>query len=98
MPYAKHVYHLFVIQVEGGNLERDNLMKYLNDKGISTGLHYPVPLHLQSCFKGLGYKKGDFPVTEKLAESGLSLPMYPELADEQIEYVSEKIIEFFNTK
>jgi dTDP-4-amino-4,6-dideoxygalactose transaminase len=95
MSYAKHVYHLFVIQVKKGKLERDNLAKFLNDNGISTGLHYPVPLHLQNCFKGLGYKKGDFPVTEKLAESGLSLPMYPELADEQIEYVSDKIKEFF---
>jgi len=98
MPYAKHVYHLFVIQVEKGNQERDNLMKFLNDNGISTGLHYPIPLHLQNCFEGLGYKKGDFPVTEKLADSGLSLPVYPELSDQQIEYVSEKIKQFFSTK
>jgi dTDP-4-amino-4,6-dideoxygalactose transaminase len=95
MSYAKHVYHLFVIQVKKGKKERDNLMKFLNDNGISTGLHYPVPLHLQNCFKGLEYKKGDFPVTEKLAESGISLPMYPELSDQQIEYVSDKIKDFF---
>jgi dTDP-4-amino-4,6-dideoxygalactose transaminase len=95
MQYAKHVYHLFVIQInEGGNKKRDELSKFLNDNGVSTGLHYPIPLHLQPCFKDLGYKKGDFPVTEKLAECGLSLPMYPELSDEQISYVTEKIITF----
>ena len=96
MTYAKHVYHLFVIQViVGGSQQRDNLVKYLNDKGISTGLHYPIPLHLQPCFKDLGYNKGDFPVAEKLAECGLSLPMFPELSDEQIEYVCDSIKKFF---
>lgn len=96
MNYAKHVYHLFVIQVnEGGSKVRDELAKYLNEKGISTGLHYPIPLHLQPCFKDLGYKRGDFPNTEKLAESGLSLPMFPELTDEQIEYVTNGIKSFF---
>jgi dTDP-4-amino-4,6-dideoxygalactose transaminase len=94
--YAKHVYHLFVIQVrDGGAEKRDNLVKFLNDSGIATGLHYPIPLHLQKCFSELGYKKGDFPVSEKLAENGLSLPMYPELSDDQIEYVAAKIREFF---
>lgn len=96
MNYAKHVYHLFVIQVnDGGSKRRDDLSKYLNDNGVSTGLHYPIPLHLQPCFKDLGYKMGDFPVTEKLAECGLSLPMYPELDDEQISYVTEQIISFY---
>ncbi len=96
MSYAKHVYHLFVIQlIEGGTKRRDDLAKFLGENGISTGLHYPIPLHQQPCFQELGYKKGDFPVTEKLAETGLSLPMYPELSDEQIEYVSEKIKLFF---
>jgi dTDP-4-amino-4,6-dideoxygalactose transaminase len=93
MPYAKHVYHLYVIQVEE-NGKRDALQKYLGENGISTGLHYPIPLHLQPCFRDFGYKKGDFPVTEQLAECGLSLPMYPELKDEQIEYVCSKIREF----
>jgi dTDP-4-amino-4,6-dideoxygalactose transaminase len=96
MSYAKHVYHLFVIQVnKGGNTRRDELAKFLGDNGVSTGLHYPIPLHQQPCFKDLGYKKGDFPVTENLAETGLSLPMYPELSDEQIKYVSDKIKLFF---
>ncbi|HSP88173.1 MAG TPA: DegT/DnrJ/EryC1/StrS family aminotransferase [Ignavibacteriaceae bacterium] len=95
MPYAKHVYHLYVIQVKKGLSERDKLAGFLNENGISTGLHYPVPLHLQKCFSDLNYKKGDFPVSEKLAESGLSLPMFPELSDNQIEYVAEKVKEFF---
>lgn len=90
MPYASHVYHLFVIRTK----ERDNLQKFLNDNGISTGLHYPIPLHLQKCFGHLGYKKGDFPETEKLADECLSLPMFPDLSDEQISYVCDKIKEF----
>lgn len=98
MSYAKHVYHLFVILLNyGGSKKRDELSKFLNDNGISTGLHYPIPLHIQPCFKDLGYKKGDFPVTEKLAECGLSLPMFPELTDEQIAYVCDKIKVFFKS-
>lgn len=98
MSYAKHVYHLFVIQVNsGGSKKRDELSKFLNENGVSTGLHYPIPLHIQPCFKDLGYKKGDFPVTEKLAECGLSLPMFPELTDEQITYVCDKIKVFFES-
>lgn len=101
MDYAKHVYHLFVVQVENvkgetRNERRDELQKFLTENGIATGLHYPIPLHLQPCFAHLGYKKGDFPVAEELAEQGLSLPMYAELSDEQIEYVVGKIKEFFN--
>ena len=97
MPYAKHVYHLFVIQIaKGGSEKRDKLASFLNENGISTGLHYPIPLHLQKCFSDLGYKKGDFPVSERLADNGLSLPMYPELSDIQIEYVCEKIKHFFD--
>jgi len=100
MPYAKHVYHLFVIQVlpngkKSGNALRNELAEYLKQNGIFTGLHYPIPLHLQTCFKDLGYKKGDFPVSETLADTGLSLPMYPELSDDKIEFVASKIKEFF---
>ncbi len=101
MDYAKHVYHLFVLQINGSdslekNTElRDKLKDYLTENKIAVGLHYPIPLHLQKCFNHLGYKQGEFPVTEKLAFTGLSLPMYPELSDEQIGYVSQKIKEFF---
>ncbi len=100
MPYAKHVYHLFVIQVnppQGKKRDeyRDELQAFLGSKGVAAGLHYPVPNHLQKCFADLGYKYGDFPVTEKLAESGLSLPMYPHLTEEQVTYVAESVKEFF---
>ena len=100
MDNVKHVYHLFVIQVKGNNNKkhqerRDELQKFLSQKGISTGLHYAIPIHKQKCFEYLGYKAGDFPITEQLAESGLSLPMFPELTDDQIKYVSDSIKEFF---
>ncbi|MCZ7609041.1 MAG: DegT/DnrJ/EryC1/StrS family aminotransferase [Ignavibacterium sp.] len=99
--YAKHVYHLYVIQLNDGSLEksnqlRDKLKDFLTQNGVNVGLHYPIPLHMQECFKNLGYKKGDFPISEKIAEAGLSLPMFPELTDEQINYVIEKIKEFFS--
>ena len=75
--------------------DRDGLQKHLADKGISTGLHYPVPLHLQKAYKNMGYKEGDFPVTERVAKKLLSLPMFAELTKEQIEYVCESVKEFF---
>ena len=99
MSNVKHVYHLFVIQVKGDEKnreeERNKLQRFLTENGVATGLHYAIPLHQQKCFQDLGYKKGDFPVTEQLAESGLSLPMFPELTDEQISYVTNKIKEYF---
>lgn len=91
VPGVKHVYHLFVIQTPN----RDALQKHLNDNGIATGLHYPLPLHMQPCFKHLNYNVGDFPITEALASNGLSLPMYPEMTDEQINYVIENIKSFY---
>ena len=93
MPYAKAVYHLYVIRTNDNR--RDALAEYLNEKDISTGLHYPIPLHLQPCFASLGYKKGDFPISENLAENCLSLPMYPELTEDQIGYVCGTIREFY---
>ncbi len=90
MPGAKHVYHLYVIRTS----RRDDLQRHLEAKGIATGLHYPVPLHVQQAFKHLGYKRGDFPVTERIVSEILSLPMYAELTDEQIAYVCENIREF----
>ena len=92
MSYAKHVYHLYVIRVT----KRDELQKRLEEKGISTGLHYPIPLHVQKAFAHLGYKEGDFPVTERVAKEMLSLPMYPELTEEQIKYVCGAIQEFYS--
>ena len=97
---VKHVYHLYVIRINQNNLDaitdlRDKLKNHLGENKIASGLHYPVPLHLQKCFNHLGYKNGDFPVTENLAEGGLSLPMFPELTNDQIEYVGDKIKGFF---
>jgi len=88
------VYHLYVILVD----DRDGLQKHLNDKGVGTGLHYPVPLHLQKAYAYMGYKEGDFPVTESVAKRLLSLPMFPELTKAQIEYVAQTIKEFMNKK
>jgi len=90
MPYAKHVYHNFVIQTT----HRDALQKYLSEKAIGTGLHYPIPLHLQNCFQHLGYQRGEFPIAERLAQCCLSLPMFAELTDAQIEYVAVSIRNF----
>jgi len=87
------VYHLFVIQTP----ERDRLQEYLSDNGIQTGIHYPKPVHLQPCAKYLDYKIGDFPNVEKQSRQILSLPIHNGLNDGDIEYVADKIIEFFNS-
>jgi dTDP-4-amino-4,6-dideoxygalactose transaminase len=89
--YVKHVYHLYVIRTE----KRDELQKWLTSKGIGTGLHYPVPLHLQEAYQYLGYRKGDFPKAEECAKQILSLPMFPELTGEEIEKVVSEIKAFF---
>ena len=94
MEYSKHVYHLYVIQTS----RRSELQKYLAENGVGTGFHYPIPLHLQKCFATMGYKKGDFPVSERLSEWGLSLPMFAELSDDQVEYVANHIRNFFSKK
>ena len=78
--YAKHVYHLYVIRTEN----RDKLREKLKSEGVATGIHYPIPLHLQPAYNYLGYKRGDFPVTEEYSQEILSLPMYAELSEEQI--------------
>lgn len=89
--YAKHVYHIYTIRIKN----RDELIKTLAEKGIFCGIHYPVPLHLQDAYKSLGYKKGDFPVAEKCAEEIVSLPMFAELTEEQIGYVSDRLRGFY---
>ena len=90
--HSKHCYHLFIIQTE----RRDNLMKYLNNNGIATGIHYPIPIHLQKAYEGCGWNEGNYPVAEKAAKEVLSLPMCPELNLEQIDYICQKIKGFFN--
>lgn len=82
------VWHLYVVQVE----DRDRVQSELREQGVSTGLHYPTPLHLQEAYRHLGYERGAFPVTEAYAERLLSLPMFAELQPEQREYVAEKLL------
>lgn len=91
MPQAKHVYHLYVIQLP----ERGRLQSHLKQNGIATGIHYPIPLHLQPSLRFLGYHPGDFPVTEEVAGRILSLPMYPELTEQQVDHVIAGLCEFF---
>ena len=86
-----HVYHLYVIKTD----RRDELQVFLAEKGVSTLIHYPNPSHLQKAYENLNYRLGDFPVAEKLSKTILSLPLYPGLKDEQIEYVCEQIKDFF---
>lgn len=88
--YSEHVYHLYVVQSE----RRDKLREWLGSKGIATGIHYPVPIHLQPAYAHLGHSKGDFPIAEAYARQTLSLPMFPELTKEQIEYVAGAIHQF----
>jgi dTDP-4-amino-4,6-dideoxygalactose transaminase len=90
MPWAKHVYHLYEIRVP----RRDELLKHLADREVFCGIHYPVPLHLQEAYRFLGLKKGAFPAAEKCAGEILSLPMFPELSDEQIQRVAGEIKAF----
>jgi len=86
------VFYVYCIRVPGGR--RDDLRKFLGERGIGTQIHYPVPIHLQQSAEFLGYRKGDLPVTERLATEVLSIPMYPELTDDQIDRVTTSIREF----
>lgn len=87
--YARHVYHIYAIRV--GN--RDETIKCLADQGIATGIHYPVPVHLQEAYHPLGYTPGAFPIAERCAAEFVSLPMYPELTHSQVEQVIEGVKE-----
>lgn len=85
--WAGHVYHLFVVLAE----DRDRLKDHLESKGVFPGIHYPVPCHLQKAYSHLGYRKGDFPNAEALSEGCLSLPVFPEMTDEEVDYVIEAV-------
>jgi dTDP-4-amino-4,6-dideoxygalactose transaminase len=89
---AYHVYHLFVVRTS----QRDKLKDYLNAAGVETMIHYPVAPHLQKAYTSLGFIKGDFPITEELANTTLSLPIWPGLKDEQIQYVCDCIMKFYD--
>ncbi len=87
-----HVFHLLVIQTE----HRDALKQFLEDRGISCGIHYPIPIHLQEAYRDLGYTLGDFQVAEKAAHQMLSLPMFPELTKKEVQYTASQIRAFFD--
>ena len=89
--HKEHTFHQYVIFVE----DRDKLQEYLKENGIGTNIYYPLCLHLQECFKYLGYREGDFPIAEEASKKVLALPMYPELTEKKQEYVVSKIAELY---
>lgn len=92
--WSRAVYHLYVVQTE----DREGLMAFLKDSGIGTGIHYPIPLHLQKAYRELNYAAGDFPITEKAAAAIVSLPMFPNLTPSQQAQVVEKVASFVRVR
>ena len=92
--WSRAVYHLYVVR----NADRESLMEHLKQAGIGTGIHYPIPLHLQKAYAGMNYRKGDFPATEKAAAEIVSLPMFPQLTAKQQSRVAEEILNFTSTR
>lgn len=88
--WSRAVYHIFAIRSH----DRSGLMNHLKMAGIGTGIHYPIPLHLQDAYKTLNYREGDFPVTERLSAEVVSLPMFPHLTTEQQTRVAEEVLAF----
>jgi dTDP-4-amino-4,6-dideoxygalactose transaminase len=88
---ATHVYHLYVIRTK----MRNELQQHLTERGVSTLIHYPIPPHLQQAYESLGFKKGAFPIAEELADTCLSLPMWPGMRDVEVQYVVDQIKTFF---
>lgn len=93
-PHSYHVFNYYTIRLKNPKVSRDKLGEYLSAQGIATAIYYPVSLHLQEVYKPLGYKSGDFPASESAQEEVLSLPMYPELSEGQIEKVTQAIRSF----
>jgi dTDP-4-amino-4,6-dideoxygalactose transaminase len=89
-----HVYHLYVIRYP----DREGLRSHLKQMGVDTGLHYPIPVHLQPCYENLGVPRGSLPVSEAVADQVLSLPMYPEMTEDQVRYVCQCIVQFTRTR
>ena len=87
MPYARHVYHIYAVR----SADRTELQRALQNNGVQTGIHYPIPVHLQDGYRDLGYVAGEFPQTERAAREVLSLPMFSELSNMQVEMVSAAV-------
>lgn len=92
--YNKHIYHQYTILAD----DRDRLQEYLKKNGVASAIYYPLPLHLQECYINLGYKKGDLPISESFSPRVLSLPIFPGLSNEEIEYVCGIINEFYDKR
>jgi dTDP-4-amino-4,6-dideoxygalactose transaminase len=88
---TRHIYNQFVIRCE----RRNELQAHLKASGVGTEVYYPVPMHVQKCFADLGYKQGDFPVSEACADDSLALPVYPELPEDDLAYVARCISQFY---
>lgn len=94
--YNVHTYHQYVLKTETADLKR--IMKFLTDGGIETRTYYPVPLHLQECYKGLGYKRGDFKFSEEASLSTCAFAVYPELKKKEMDYIISRLRKFFNSR
>ena len=90
--HVRAIYHCYTVR----STARDALAAFLRQRGIDVGIHYPIPMHLQPALKGIGYRAGDFPISERYSQMVLSLPMYPELTDEQMQYISDAIHAFMD--
>jgi dTDP-4-amino-4,6-dideoxygalactose transaminase len=90
-PGAYHTYHQYVLRAP----KRDELREHLKSKGVGSEIYYPLPLHMQECFKYLGCKEGQFPVSERLALESVALPMNSELTDSEANYVIESVVQFY---
>jgi dTDP-4-amino-4,6-dideoxygalactose transaminase len=91
-PHASHIYHQYVIRAQ----RRDELRQFLVDRKIGTEIYYPIPLHLQPAFAYLGYREGDLPESERAAKEVLALPMFPELTEDEQQWVVESVAEFYS--
>jgi dTDP-4-amino-4,6-dideoxygalactose transaminase len=89
----EHVFNQYTVRVQ----QRDELRAYLKDRGVGTEIYYPVPMHLQACYRDLGYRQGSFPISEQAAEEVFSLPIYAELTEAQLTYVVEMIAAFYKS-
>jgi dTDP-4-amino-4,6-dideoxygalactose transaminase len=87
MPYARHVYHVYAVRTQ----DRETLQRTLDEAGVQTAIHYPIPVHLQPAYADLGYSRGDFPASERAAREVLSLPIYPELSPESVGYIASAV-------